>query len=140
LKILPYNKSYCFLLLFFLTSCMVDKSHNREYLQKSLHNSTWEISNVNDQSRSDTISFSFGFTDTKEELNLIDIHSNRRKELCEFSYTKRKIRFVSENGFFCLQQATINSKKNKYVFRFKNDNLRFKRQQLIYEKIKIRRL
>lgn len=130
---------YIFWLLF-LTSCMVDRSHKEEYLQKSLDKSSWELTCVNDQNRTDTISFSFGYSDTHEELNLLDIHSGSRKEIAQFSLSNRKIRFVFGNGFYSMNYADPKSKSEKYVLVFKKDTLRFRRPSGVKRNIIIRKL
>lgn len=126
--------------LLFMPSCMVDRSHKEQYLQKSLDKSTWVLTCVNDQSRTDTIFFSFGYSDTNEEMNLLDIHSGSLKEIAQFSLSKRKIRFDFENEFYSLSYADTKSKSRKYVLVFKKDTLKFKRPANVNRRVKISRL
>lgn len=136
----PHNIFHYLPWLLLLMSCMVDRNQKEEYLQKSLNNSIWELTHANDHSRRDTISFSFGYTNTNEELNLLDIHSGPLREISPFLLSKRKIRFVFGNGFYSLNNVKSKAKSQKYVFIFKKDSLWFKRPSGIKRKIKIRRI
>lgn len=140
MRISPYNIFHFSLWLLLLMSCVVDRNQKGEYLQKSLNNSIWELTRVNDHSRRDTISFSFGYSNTNDELNLLAIHSGPLRELSTFSLSKRKIRFVFGNGFYSLNNVKSKAKSQKYVFIFNKDSLRFKRPSGVNRKIKIRRI
>ena len=76
--------------------CFLSKSsHRLQPLEKELNRTSWLIYSLNDSTRIDTMTFTFGYANTGGILNIVEYISGHTKELCEFRTSKNTIRFLS---------------------------------------------
>lgn len=86
-----------FLSAYSFQGCFFSKSTNRlQPLEKELDRTSWVVYSLNDSTRIDTITFTFGYDNlTGGILNFLEYKNGHVKELSTFSTSKNTITFVS---------------------------------------------
>jgi hypothetical protein len=86
-----------FLLAYSIQGCIFNKSTYRSQpLLKELDRTSWVLYSLNDSTRIDTMTFTFGYDNlTGEIFNVLEYNDGHTKEISLFSTSKNTITFIS---------------------------------------------